>query len=151
MFLPLADMEILGLKDGDLVHITCPSRRKDTLALLFLSESNAEPQAILMNHICRKNLAAQVGDIVNIQIFDKAVNFSKIVLRKIGGFAPYATPENHEQNSLTEYFSNGYRPVCKNDLFEIKNQLGTMEFMITWSEPSSYGFVTPDTMIAIDW
>lgn len=95
VFLPLAAMEIQGLKDGDLVHITCPARRKDTLALLFLSQSTAEPQAILMNHICRKNLAAQVGDIVNIKLYNKAVDFTKIVLRKIGGYAPYATPENH--------------------------------------------------------
>lgn len=26
-----------------------------------------------------------------------------------------------------------------------------MEFMITCTEPSIYGFVTPETMIAIDW
>jgi hypothetical protein len=66
-------MENLGFKDGDLVHITCPLRRKETLALLFVTEVGAEPQIIRMNHICRKNLASEVGDIVKIKLFKQAV------------------------------------------------------------------------------
>ena len=75
----------------------------------------------------------------------------RVVVKKIGGLAPKATPQNHEQNELTKYFSEGFRPICRDDLFEIKTQLGTMQFMITCTEPSIYGFVTQDTMIAIDW
>jgi hypothetical protein len=33
----------------------------------------------------------------------------------------------------------------------MKSQLGTMEFMIIYTEPSIYGFVTEETMVAIDW
>lgn len=111
----------------------------------------AEPQIVKMNHICRKNLAAEVGDFVRIKIFKDAVDLKKVVVKKIGGYAPKATPENHEQNGLVKYFAAGFRPICRDDLFEIKTQLGTMEFMITCTEPSIYGFVTADTMIAIDW
>lgn len=92
VYLPLKAMEIQGLKEEDLVHITCPARRKETLAFLFAEETAAEPQKILMNHICRKNLAAEVGDFVNVKKFTEAVDLMKVVVKKIGGCAPNATP-----------------------------------------------------------
>ena len=49
---------------------------------------------------------------------------------KIGGNASTATPEKHEQNTLIEYFSDSYRPICQDDIFEVKTNLGTMEFFI---------------------
>lgn len=45
-----------------------------------------------MNHICRKNLAAEVGDFVNVKKFNEAVDLMKVVVKKIGGYAPNATP-----------------------------------------------------------
>lgn len=49
-----------------------------------------------------------------------------MVVKKIGGIASTATPENHEQSELAKYFSEGFRPICRDDLFEIKTQIGTM-------------------------
>jgi hypothetical protein len=40
----------------------------------------------------RKNLAAEVGDLVSVRMFKCAVEFSKLVVKKIGGYAPNATP-----------------------------------------------------------
>lgn len=74
-----------------------------------------------------------------------------MVVKKIGGSASSATPENHEQMTLVEYFENSYRPVCRDDIFEVKSSIGLMEFMITHTEPSIYGIVTPETLLAIDW
>jgi hypothetical protein len=78
-------MEKIGLHEGDLVHIVEPSRRHDTLAILLVDESIAEPQIVKMNHICRKNLAAEVGEFVKIKIFEEAVDMKKVVVKKIGG------------------------------------------------------------------
>ena len=58
---------------------------------------------------------------------------SKVVVKKIGGFASNATPEIHEQTELGKYFSEGTRPICRDDIFEIKSHLGTMEFMIIYT------------------
>lgn len=83
--LRLDSMEKIGLHEGDLVHIVEPSRRHDTLAILLVDESIAEPQIVKMNHICRKNLAAEVGEFVKIKIFEEAVDMKKVVVKKIGG------------------------------------------------------------------
>jgi len=45
-----------------------------------------------MNHICRKNLAAEVGDFVQIKLYTSPVNMEKMVVKKIGGFSSKATP-----------------------------------------------------------
>ena len=55
---------------------------------------------------------------------------TRVVVGKIGGNASTATPEKHEQNTLIEYFSDSYRPICQDDIFEVKTNLGTMEFFI---------------------
>lgn len=110
-------MEVWGLKEGNLIHISCPSRRKETLALLFLDETIAEPQILKMNHICRKNLAGKIGDSVKIKVFTEAVELSRVVVKKIGGYASTATPENHEQKGLGQYFEEGCRPICRDDVF----------------------------------
>ena len=47
---------------------------------------------IRMNHICRKNLAAMVGDAVTVKIFSEAVELDRVVVGKIGGTASTATP-----------------------------------------------------------
>jgi hypothetical protein len=95
VYLSLDAISNQGLKEGELVHISCPARRKETLALLYLDETVAQPQAIKMNHICRKNLAAEVGDFVHIKLFTEAVEMTKLIVKKIGGFASNATPEKH--------------------------------------------------------
>jgi hypothetical protein len=81
---------------------------------------------IRMNHICRKNLAAEVGMSITVKLFTEAVELSKVVVGKIGGCASTATPEKHEQNTLIQYFSDSYRPICRDDIFEVKTPFGTM-------------------------
>lgn len=117
VFISPEAVEKYCLDQGDIVYIYCPATRKETIAVVVIEENIQSINKIRMNHICRKNLAATVGHAVTLKIFTEAVELAKVVVGKIGGFASTATPEKHEQNTLIHYFSESYRPICRDDIF----------------------------------
>ena len=62
-------MQKYGFSEGDIVYLNYPTARKETIAVILVGEYIQSSSEIRMNHICRKNLAAFVGDLVTVKIF----------------------------------------------------------------------------------
>lgn len=99
--------------------------------MLLSDEIDSSPLKIKMNHVLRKNLALNINDAVKLSPFNQIAGHNKVVAKKIGGILETEVSRDDEHQFLIEYFKDKYRPVCRGDIVEIKNSMGTIEFMIT--------------------
>lgn len=95
-------MKSMKACQGDYVFMRNPKTRNDTLGVIC--EGHADYCTVRINHIFRKNLSLEVGEMVHLELYNNIAEHSKVVVRTISGCAPLATPEDHERIFLIEYF-----------------------------------------------
>lgn len=95
-------MKAMKAHNGDYVFMRNPKTRNDTLGVIC--EGDADYYTVRINHIFRKNLSIEVGELVHLELYHNIAEHSKVVVKTISGWAPLATPEDHERIFLIDYF-----------------------------------------------
>lgn len=137
-------MDELQLFRGDTVLIK-GKKRRDTICIVLGDEQCDEPK-IRMNKVVRANLRVRLGDVVSVHQcpdvkYGKRVHILPIddTIEGLAGnlFDVYLKP----------YFLESYRPVRKEDFFQVRGGMRSVEFKVVETDPGDYCVVAPDTEI----
>ena len=141
-----AKMEELQLFRGDTVKIKGKKGKETVCIVLQDTEDNVQDGNIRMNKVVRKNLRVHLGDVVTVQSCPDVPYGKRIHVLPLDDTIEGVTG-NLFDVYLKPYFLEAYRPVCKGDLFLVRQAMHPVEFKVVECDPSPFCIVAPDTVI----
>eukprot|EP00753_Platysulcus_tardus_P012728 PLAT3528.1.p1 GENE.PLAT3528.1~~PLAT3528.1.p1 ORF type:complete len:829 (-),score=486.16 PLAT3528.1:123-2573(-) len=139
-----AKMKELNVYRGD----TCEIRGKKGKATvcIVLADDSGEDGEVRMNKVVRNNLRVRLGDLVTVTRFPDVPYGKRVQVLPIDDTVEGISGSLFDVY-LKPYFLAAYRPVCKGDLFLVRQAMHAVEFKVVECEPGPYCIVAPDTII----
>ncbi|KAL3655395.1 AAA ATPase cdc48 [Castilleja foliolosa] len=137
-------MEELQLFRGDTILIK-GKKRKDTVCIVLADEQCEEPK-IRMNKVVRANLRVRLADMVSVHQCPDVKYGKRVHILPIDDSIEGLTG-NLFDAYLKPYFMDAYRPVRKDDFFQVRGGMRSVEFKVVETDPGEYCVVAPDTEI----
>ncbi|GFP79896.1 cell division cycle protein 48 homolog, partial [Phtheirospermum japonicum] len=137
-------MEELQLFRGDTILIK-GKKRKDTVCIVLADEQCEEPK-IRMNKVVRANIRVRLADMVSVHQCPDVKYGKRVHILPIDDSIEGLTG-NLFDAYLKPYFMDAYRPLRKDDFFQVRGGMRSVEFKVVETDPGEYCVVAPDTEI----